>query len=252
MTETPEFVLCLYRATAHFRAMATFLEAVGLHRTVRRDAEGSAIFWGRRGMIALYAAQYADGPVTPGETQLSFETPDLDAAADALQSAGTRVKIWADQGQERTAGLTDNRGEGIFLRESMRDPDDAGEYEPHRVDVVALRPTTTMHADTEFFAGFGFLPLEGASEGWTALQGAGDAGVIGLHAPWTDGPKATTEPSPIGAPALAILGFQTNGPLDTIAARLTAAGFTPRPVGEGIDGIAVVDPDGVEIQIRHV
>ncbi|GAB3696884.1 VOC family protein [Mariniluteicoccus flavus] len=253
MTDSPEFVLCLYRATADVERMVAFLEAVGLHRTVRRDEDGTAFLWGRSGMVAVFDATAGDGRARVGETQLSFESPDLDEAAAGLAAAGTKLTIWDDEGARRVAGLQDPSGRGIFVRESMRDADDDGAaYEHHPIDVVAVRESTDVARDAAFFGALGFVKTFG-DEHWTSLDSATDGGVIGLHAPWGDPAKSEALAAPAGSPALAHLGFQTAGDLDPIAARLQAAGFAVAQAGDGsLPAIEVADPDGVRIEIHRV
>lgn len=243
----PEFVLCLYRATTDLERSVAFLEALGLHRTVERDQDGTAFLWGRSGMVALFDAAH-EGPAPVGETQLSFETPDLTAAADHLGARGTRVAVWDDEGEQRSAGLQDPAGRGVFLRESMRDAADGGEPPaPDAVDVVAVRESTDFAADEAFFGSLGFARAYG-DEHWAALQGPGDAGVIGLHAPWGD-----PEPKrPAGSPALVHLGFQTAGDLRALGERLAAAGFAARPADRGRPVLLVTDPDGIELEVHGV
>lgn len=243
----PEFVLCLYRSTAHPRRMVAFLEALGLHRTVEGDQDGTTFLWGRSGMVAVFDAASDSGPAPVGQTQLSFETPDLGAAEAHLTGRGRKVTVWDDEGEQRSGGTFDPQGAGVFMRESERDADDAGSDHPRvPVDVVAVRESADFAADEEFFAGFGFTRAYG-DENWMALAGRGDAGVIGLHAPWGEdrGGATTTK----GAPALVHLGFQTDGGLEPVAERLRAAGLEPR-VSDRSGALVVVDPDGVEIEVH--
>ncbi|GAB3622047.1 hypothetical protein GCM10027418_01290 [Mariniluteicoccus endophyticus] len=249
---TPDFVLCLYRSTGRFSETLAFLEALGLHRTVRWDSDGSAILWGRRGMVALFDAKQGDGRAPVGQTQLCFETVDLDLARDHLGGLGHRMVVWDDEGEQRSGGLQDPAGRGIFVRESMRDADDRGsEYERHPIDVVAVRESADFATDEAFFGGFGFVRTYG-DDAWASLEDPTDGGVIGLHAPW-GAPQADGERSPVGAPALVHLGFQTDGDLAPVAERLATAGFAAEYAADGpLEKLVVTDPDGVPVEIHRL
>lgn len=246
-TASPQFVLCLYRATARPQEMVAFLEALGLHRTVAGDQDGTAFLWGRSGMVAVFDAASESGPAPVGETQLSFETSDLDAAAAHLEGHGLRVRVRDEEGEQRSGGTTDPAGAGVFLRESERDAaDDGADYPRVPIDVVAIRESRDFAADEAFFASFGFVRASG-DEHWTVLVGPGDAGAIGLHEPWGERAGATTVE---GLPALVHLGFQTDAELDELAARLRGAGVECRRA-EGSAALVVTDPDGLELQVHR-
>jgi catechol 2,3-dioxygenase-like lactoylglutathione lyase family enzyme len=102
---------------------------------------------------------------------------------------------------------------------------------------MPIRYTTDVEALTRFYRALG-LDLGPVSRpgGWVELPAAG--GTLALHRA-ADAGRCE-------------LAFETDEPLEDVAARLRAAGFAPGPVlDEGFGrSLRVQDPDGVAVQIN--
>lgn len=247
----PAFAVNPYRFTNDPEAMRRFLEALGL---VPRFASGIGyvMLEAGSGWVSVHPADLSATHAEHGETQLSLLAlaGDGEDAAEALADLGLDAKLWEEQygGQ---AGVVGPAGEGIWVDGKLKDTVGAGEPDP-AITVVAVRYSADFAADRAFFATLGFAEMDGASEWWTSLTAPG-GGTVGLHKP-SDGADLTSRPSehnPIGAIALASLGFATSHPLEELAARLTEAGYEASVVEDAAARkIHVVDPDGKTIEIH--
>lgn len=94
---------------------------------------------------------------------------------------------------------------------------------------------------------------------WQALRAQPGSGTIGLHPPFGKSPdpeRSTdtdgTPNNPVGTPIRFDLGFETDEPMNVIAARLVAAGYADARVDEQPFGSSVIvtDPDGCLVQIH--
>lgn len=251
-----------YRFSADVPAMALFLDAIGLRRQVHTAGDGFVTFAGSSGGVALHSSERSAPGALPGDTQLSFDVPDAGAAKAVLNNAGLSAKMW-DESYNRTLGVEDSLGRGIWINEAPSDgygyeviPDEspAINLPANDIDVVAVHPSDDFERDRKLFAAFGFEPVSDGSENRQALRAQPGTGTIGLHPPFgvTPAPRERTADNPVGAPIRIDLGFETDEPMNVIAARLVAAGYADARVDEQPFGSSVIvtDPDGCSVQIH--
>lgn len=77
------------------------LAGLGLRPREESIAGGWVDLAGEGGLVALHSAAGADQPTAEGETWLSFEVADADAAADRLRAAGFGDALVADEAYGR-------------------------------------------------------------------------------------------------------------------------------------------------------
>ncbi|MGW5385882.1 VOC family protein [Nocardia sp. NPDC003963] len=108
---------------------------------------------------------------------------------------------------------------------------------------LPIRYVADTAASRRFYAGLGLRPDNTAGVSvWTQLDA--DAGAVGIH------DAAVSKGRP---PGTVELGFATDEPLEAVAARLGAAGYTPELVEEDFGrSLRLIDPDGVTIQIQEL
>lgn len=108
---------------------------------------------------------------------------------------------------------------------------------------LPIRYVADVEASCRFYAGLGLR--SGADTGlsvWTQLDA--DAGAVGVH------DAAVSKGRP---PGTVELGFATDEPLEMVASRLRATGYTPELVEEDFGrSLRLIDPDGVTIQIQEL
>lgn len=238
----PSFTVCLYRATDHMDRMAEFLTAVGLHQTVRRDADGAAFMWGRGGMVALFPTE---GAARPSRAELTLETPDIAAAEEMVTAAGLKSLLIAD---DNFPGLSVAVPDGrtLWIAETFRDPDDQGsDYPQHAVDVMALHHPTDPEVAMSFYEVFGFHPAVRGDNMWTIMFNDESSGAIAVES--RTGQQGS-------GPIMVQLGFRTEEPLAEVAERLRAAGHEVGEVTQlgGFPFLTATDPDQITVGIFQV
>lgn len=240
-----------FRFTPQPEAWRPFLETLGL---APRFASGIGfmMFEAGSGWVGIHPEELSATHAEPGETQLALLSLEGDGedAAEAIKDLGLKAQLWDEEfGQQ--AGVIGPRGEGIWVNAKLKDTIGAGAPDP-AVGVVAVRYSSDFAADTEFFSRLGFAAEDGGNEWWTALTAPG-GGTVGLHKPSGDDDR-TARPSdhnPIGAVALAGLGFTTTGSLEDLVARLNEAGYSAElPENTAGHSVHVTDPDGQVIEIH--
>lgn len=109
--------------------------------------------------------------------------------------------------------------------------------------VLPIRYVADLEASTRFYEGLGLRFEKDASfDVWS--QFSAGAGAVGIH---DAAASKTHEAGAVG------LGFVTDEPVDTIARRLTDAGYACEVTDENFGrSVRVVDPDGVTVQIQNV
>lgn len=247
----PAFSVNPYRFTSDPEAMRRFLETLGL---VPRFASGIGFvaLESGSGWVGVHPDELSATHAEPGETQLALLALEGDGedAAEAIIDLGLQARLWDEQ-FGRQAGVVGPEGEGIWVNDKLRDTVGAGDPDPG-ISVVAVRYSHDFDADREFFTRLGFVEQEGGNEWWTALTAPG-GGTVGLHKP-SRSEDLTSRPSehnPIGAVALAGLGFATTQPLEDLEARLRDAGYEASIVeDDAARKVHVVDPDGKTIEIH--
>ncbi len=118
------------RFTDDIPAMQAFLESLGLQIRISSDRPGWVDMAGSSGLVALHAAKDSNTGAAHGETRLSFELEDADAAVAALRDAGFEASV-IDESWGRTLELTDPDGRTMLCDERS---DDLYGYTAHRVD----------------------------------------------------------------------------------------------------------------------
>ncbi|MGD0685379.1 MAG: VOC family protein [Streptosporangiaceae bacterium] len=109
--------------------------------------------------------------------------------------------------------------------------------------VMPIRYSAGMAASARFYAALGLLQGDSSRSGnWIELSGSG--GMLALHAAGT---------SRQDVPGCVELSFETEEPLEDLAARLAAAGFVPEAIVDENFGrsLRVVDPDEVLVQVNE-
>lgn len=256
------YTLSPYRYSTDVPAMVRLLEVAGLTTIISSTSGRFAILVGRNGRVGVHATSNTVTGSPAGGTTLSFEVPDVDAAAAELQGAGLDVVTW-DESYGRHAGVHEPRGGGVWINEEMRDfygyEQVAPAADPRPVDVITVYFTPDFAAAEEFFAHFGFhhvrSPRSGGDEdpSWRSLRSAEPLGVVGLHhAERVPDFPAGSPADPVAPPSLVALGLETAEPLEEVAAALRTAGFADAVVvDEGGDvHVSVSDPDGKRIEIH--
>jgi hypothetical protein len=237
--------------------MIGFLRLLGLAPRVHIENNGFGVLVGRSGAVAVHGVGSAETGARPGETQLSGEVPDVEAAAEWLRGRGIDTVVW-DESYGRVAGIRDGRGGGVWLNQEQDDLYGyrLGAGDPGPIDLVAVYFTDDFAGSREFLSALDFRPIEPESSGWQRLSGASGHGLIGLHAgDPSDGVahRPSAPDDPVGPPALVKLSFETAEPLDTLTARLHEAGYADAHVvaEPGVSKIMVTDPDGCELEIHR-
>ncbi len=124
------------RFTDDIPAMQAFLERFGLQPRITSDRPGWVDLAGAAGLVALHSAKDSTTGAIHGETRLSFELEDADAAAAALRGAGFDVSV-IDESWGRTLELIDPDGRTMLCDERS---DDLYGYTAHPVDPARLGP----------------------------------------------------------------------------------------------------------------
>jgi catechol 2,3-dioxygenase-like lactoylglutathione lyase family enzyme len=249
------FTVCPYRFSADPPAMVRFLDVLGLRRETTTQGDGFAIMRGRRGLVAVHAADRgAVTGVPASSTSLAFVVDDARRATADLAADGYEVAAW-DESYAVQGAVRDPYGHGVWLNEPVRDLHGyvAHAPEPSVVDVVAVCWTPDAARSEPFLRRLGFRGPPPAHDGWWPLHAPDGGGSVGLHAHEGDPPAGPwSADDPVSPAALVGLSFWTAEPLDDLGARLEAAGH---PVRDDRDATAphltVTDPDGVEIELHQ-
>ena len=109
--------------------------------------------------------------------------------------------------------------------------------------VMPIRYVADMAAATRFYAALGLVQGDSSRSGnWTELNGSG--GMLALH---------TARTAEQDIPGRVELSFETREPLESLAERLTAAGFEPEAIVDENFGrsLRVTDPDGALVQVNE-
>ena len=252
---TAPFTVCPYRFSADPPAMVAFLDLVGLRREITTAGDGFAVMRGRRGMVAVHAAEVgAVTGVPAGRTSLAFVVDDAVAATASLAADGYEVACW-DESYAKQGAVRDVFGHGVWLNEPVRDLHGYVGHVPgpSPVDVVAVHWTPDFEGSARFLGRLGFSGPPPVHDGWWPLAAADDGGLVGLHAhegvpeagPWS-------ADDPVSPAALVGLSLSTAEDLDALGERLAAAGHEVRDDRDAVaPHLTVTDPDGVEIELHR-
>lgn len=255
-TATVDFDLVVYRFSNDVPAMARFVDAVGLRRTIESEGGGFVTFAGAGGGLALHSVSGSNAGARDGDTQLSFDVDDIDAASEGLNKAGLDPRHW-DESYGRAMAIKDPAGYGLWINESQADTygyrSVGSSPRPDDPAVIAVRPSMDFAADTSFYGVLGYQPESVDATGYRQLQACGESGIIGLHDPGQDFDMTTYDAGPpIGYPVTCRLGFATSERLTDLAGRLQSAGYSDAVAMPNVAAprVEVTDPDGHRIEIH--
>jgi uncharacterized glyoxalase superfamily protein PhnB len=241
------------RFTENVEAMQTFLETLGLRPRILAEAGGWVEMVAGGGMVALHDAATSDLGHGPGETSLSFEVDDIRGLAERLDATGVADVTVYDEAYGRVLTCTDPLGDTVAIDGRS---DDLYGYRvvpyasPARsLRVVPVRFTAPNGPLGGWLEALGLTRVLGGDDGYVMYAaGGGDHGYVGLH-------RVYGEDLPIvPGPAAVHLTFVTDEPLDEVARRLVAGGYTDAVVTREDFGamLTVTDADGLECQVHEV
>ncbi len=237
------------RFTDHIEAMASFLELLGLARTVEAERGGWLVLAAGGGMVALHSVAASDSGGKPGQTTLSFEADDLDAVAASLEAAGVPEVTVYDEAYGRVLTCRDPLGDPCAVNEVMTDlygyRSIAGS-KPAAPRVLPVRFCDPAGPYGGFLQALGLAPRGEVNPYYVSFAASGgDHGLVGLH-------YVFSEDLPVVPGSTSVqLTFESTEPLADISARLAAAGFEPVLRTERFGGVlSVTDPDGQEVQVH--
>ncbi len=233
------------RFTDDLAAMRDFLVLLGLHPRIESRHGGWLDLAGGAGLVALHDAATSDEGGMAGETRLSFEVADADAAAVGLVAAGFADVAVYDEAYGRALSVTDPLGRTVVADEQhgdlygyLRHPVGATDGAP---GVVPVRFTDDAPGYHAFLAAWG---LTGAPEpGGYATYAADGHGWVGVHHGYDDLPV-------VGDGAAVHLTLAVVD-VDVVQTRVEAAGLVvvrhDEEFGSFLD---LTDPDGQSVQVH--
>jgi hypothetical protein len=210
---TDDCVVRPLRFTDDVAAMRDFLGLLGLAPRVESQRGGWVDLVAGAGMVALHDAAGSATGGRPGQTNLSFESADLDALAARLSDAGwDDATIW-DEAYGRVLSVTDPAGERLWV-DGYND-DDYG-YDVHRPErdgrwsVMPVRSTSVVPEYVRFLGCFGLEPYADRPARSSAATSAWSGSTPGRRRSYSASPRrsrwrrlpsdcgwpATTPPSP--------------------------------------------------------
>jgi hypothetical protein len=237
------------RFTDNIEPMGSFLELLGLVRTVESERGSWLVLAGGGGFVALHAAASSDSGGKPGQTTLSFEADDLDAVAAALSAAGAAEVTVYDEAYGRVLTCRDPLGDPISVDEVMTDlygyRSIAG-AKPAAPKVLPVRFCDPAGPYGPFLQALGLVPRGPVNPYFTSFAAAGgEHGLVGLHYVFSDELPVVPGKSSVQ------LTFESAEPLADISARLAGAGFDPAIRTESFGPVlSVIDADGQEVQVH--
>jgi hypothetical protein len=240
------------RFTDDVSAMQWFLETVGLRPRLAAEAGGWVDMVAAGGMVALHDAASSATGGKPGETRLSFEADDVKDLAQRLIDAGVPDATVYDEAYGQVLTCSDPLGDAVHI--DGRSEDLYGyrvvDAEPpgENLRVVPVRFTDPQGPLGPWLEALGLTkPGQGDGSYVMYAAGGGDHGYVGLHYVYAD------ELPIVPGPAAVHLTFVTDEPLDDVAARLAAGGFTDAEVTREDFGamLSVTDADGRECQVHE-
>jgi hypothetical protein len=247
-----EIVVRPVRFTTDVSALQSFLELIGLRPWIVTNQGGWSDMACGAGRVALHDAATSTSGAPAGQTTLCFEADDLAQLAKQLIAADVPGVTIYDEAYGRVLMCLDPDGATIAVDEVPTDlygsqlRAEPGAPESLRVMPVRFADPTGPHAG--FLQALGLRPAGEINPRFVRfLADDGTHGQVGLHHVF--GPDLPVVPG--GGGATVQLMFESDEPLERIAARLTAAGFEPRIITEDFGSLlSVVDPDGQEVQVH--
>ncbi|MGO1480268.1 MAG: hypothetical protein ACTHWF_03995 [Brachybacterium sp.] len=253
----PAMTVYPLRYTADAPAMIDFLRTLGMAPAVTSGADAFGDLVAGAGRVMVHAARGAHTGARAGDTDLCLAVEDADRSAAALREAGFEVDVW-DESYGRQGVVAGPAGESVALNEEQVDlygyrAHDASSADPG-LSVTAVLASEDFERDAEWAAPLGFIvdaEDEEGDEWFRALRGPGRAGVLGLHRPAAQERRTRSTGTEFGDALQVRLGFETAEELESLAARLTEAGFPARVIEEGgVRSVHATDPDGEHLEIH--
>lgn len=172
--ETISAVVSPLRFTADLPAMRKFLEVLGLSARVSRD-QGWAVMVGASGIVSLHSTLAVPAGGQPGQTDLCFQTPDLDALTFRFAAAGFVADVY-DEAWGRACAVRTADGTQVTFDE---EPTDRYGYEVEeaqpRHGIVAMPVRFDVPGETMFTTVLALLGYEASGDAWWRLW-VGDGG----------------------------------------------------------------------------
>ncbi|TDD17579.1 VOC family protein [Kribbella turkmenica] len=109
------------RFTNDVEAMCVFLETLGLRPRIESERGVWFELLAGRGMVALHDAASSSTGGQHGQTDLAFESEDVDALKERLESAGYDDATVFDEAFGRVLSLTGPDGQKIWIDERSKD-----------------------------------------------------------------------------------------------------------------------------------
>ncbi|HEY9289891.1 MAG TPA: hypothetical protein VIP98_01305 [Microlunatus sp.] len=227
-----------FRYSKDPRAVAAFLEVLGLSPRVSNE-EGSWLeLQAAAGSVSLHAIGAAGNPdAESGKTDLVLIVRDVPAfAAGLADQEGVEVSVWDEAfGHQAVVNVGERK---IIINEIQPDPYGYQLYDPTPGPVTVVTHCSTADFDgaQELFAALGFRAASQTAGGHPVrLESTDVAGVIVLHR------------GDAGADRYAV-GFEIAEDLTAVVGRLRDAGYRPRSASGG-QQVEVTDPDGQSVTI---
>ena len=202
------------RFTPDVARLSSFYEALGLVAVV--TAPGWAVMRSASGDVLLHDAATASAPVSPGQTDLSFET-------DALDELASRLDVTPiDEAYGRHIELTTPGGNIVWVNERQ---DDFYGYEQHSLTAdprISIAVTVPRDTSAEFLTSLGLVRKAASLDEFADPRGAGTVVLEDIPAPQTQ----------------------------LLVTDLAAWTRDVRDRGLEVTSLAITDPDGNIIQIR--
>lgn len=170
------------RFTDDIPAVQAFLEGLGLQPRISSNRPGWVDLLAADGLVALHSAHDSTTGALPGETRLSLELDDADAAVATLRAAGVEASV-VDEAWGRQLELTDPDGRTMLCDERS---DDLYGYTAHPVDPSRPGPRVVPVVVTRDPAAYRVI-LDALGVGPDAVElHAGDAASVQLSFVVTD------------------------------------------------------------------
>jgi len=231
------------RFTDNVPAMQRFCEALGLAASVT-SGDGWAVMRSSSGDVLLHSTADAVSKIVPGQTDLTFETDDLDRLAAEFEVTPV------DEAFGRSLSLTDPLGDVLLVNETQTDFYGYSEHDAQPDPAVAVCPVRFTDPSGPYAEFLRRLGLRGEAAGDSAFVAfAADHGTVGLHV----ARPGEFEQYLTGAEGARVhLTFTTSGDPEALAATLQDQGYAVRIDTTFGTMLEIEDPDGQKVQVHAV
>lgn len=229
------------RFTDDVPAMRTFLEQLGLVAVVTAS-DTWAVMRSGAGEVLLHGTANADSPKASGQTELTFDTDQIDALAAEF---GVTV---IDEAFGRSVRITDPEANELQVNETQTDYYGYTEHDATPDAALSLCPvlfTDPSGPYAAFLTRLGLRAEPGADESFALF--AADRGSVGLHV----ARPGEFEQYLVGDTGVrAHLTFTTTADPNALAERLRAAGHEVLVDTSFGTMLEITDPDGCKVQVH--